>query len=55
MLSTADEASTSTPAVESLALALVRLRRSIDAAEEQVRQARSSYQRMVSCFPLTIR
>ena len=47
MLSTADEASTTTPAVESLALALVRLRRSIEAAEEQVRQARSSYQRMV--------
>ena len=48
MLSTADEASTSTPAVESLALALVRLRRSIEAAEEQVREARSSYQRMVN-------
>jgi DNA-binding NarL/FixJ family response regulator len=47
MLSTADEASRPTPAVESLALALVRLRRSIEAAEEQVRQARSSYQQMV--------
>ncbi|HYS03537.1 MAG TPA: LuxR C-terminal-related transcriptional regulator [Candidatus Eisenbacteria bacterium] len=47
MLSTADEASTSMPAVESLALALISLRRSIEAAEEQVRQARSSYQRMV--------
>jgi DNA-binding NarL/FixJ family response regulator len=47
MLSTAHEAPTPTPAVESLALALVRLRRSIEAAEEQVRQARSSYQRMV--------
>jgi DNA-binding NarL/FixJ family response regulator len=47
MLSTADEAPTPTPAVESLALTLVRLRRSIEAAEEQVRQARSSYQRMV--------
>ncbi len=41
MLSAPDEAPTLTPAVDSLALALVRLRRSIEAAEEQVRQARS--------------
>jgi len=47
MLSAPDEAPTLTPAVDSLALALVRLRRSIEAAEEQVRQARSSYKRMV--------
>jgi DNA-binding NarL/FixJ family response regulator len=47
MITAPEEASAPTPAVDSLALALVRLRRSIEAAEEQVRQARSSYQRMV--------